>query len=280
VIDDASTDESPDILRKWKEKRPDWHFVFQMENQGNCKTFNRLLSKAKGDWILDFATDDVLLPDGLEGWIQRAVAKKDTGFCYADAWIFGDSGVEDKRFSTTLNQPFPEGKILFDLLNKTFICPPAVLFNREKLISMGGYDETLAFEDWDIWLRMARNFHIAHHPEPVIRYRKHSASLSASMVLKRNQKLLDSTHQILTRVSEWAEIKAEPKVLTAFSRYHLRLSFYLQRPEQAQKFYRFMVIQGIQSRTDVLLAFFSGRLPFVYPLYRFYQGIRKIGKGG
>lgn len=275
IADDASTDHSAEILRKWQIKRPDWHFHFQETNQGNCRTFNQLLANCTGKWVIDFATDDLLEENALERWVASAESQPDIGFCYADGTLLQQETGEKTRFSQTVSRKkFPEGKILPELLHHPFICPPAVLFLREALVSHGGYDENLSYEDWDIWLRLARDHRVKHHSETVVTYRKHAESLSSSLLLKRNRHLLQSTVRILERISKWSEFTSEPSFLASFIRYHLRLSFALQLPDEARLFYQLLASTTSTNFVDFLLLRFSGKMPFVYPLYKLYQKVK------
>lgn len=241
VADDASTDQSVKKLRVWKERHPGWHFVFQHENKGNCKTFNGLLAQATGKYILDFATDDRLLPHSLEAWVEVMEASPNAAFCYADAWIFGKYGTSKVLFSRQNSRMnWPSGDVLKELFGRPFICPPAVLFRKSALDSIGGYNEKLAYEDWDAWLRLARRNNVVHHPYPVIEYRQHSQSLSASLFQKRNGRILDSTLMILSEVLEWNETKCMEENAARFIRYHLKLAALLQLAPQTIAFWHLL----------------------------------------
>lgn len=273
IADDASTDGSPQILNLWKEKHPEWRFFLSAQNKGNCQTFNQLLNEAKGDWILDFATDDILDPDRISAWLKVAEQNPEAGIVYADAWIFGKKPEKRLRFSEQLRpeERWKSGFVLGDLFRRPFICPPAVLFRREALLEVGGYNPDLAFEDWDSWLRLARRFPVVPHPEPVIFYRQHPDSLSASLWNKRNARLLQSTVQILEMVLGWPERMQFQADFLHFVRYHIRLCFYLQLPELAGKFGAILKKAGGLRIQDRLLIPLSGWMPFVFPLYRFYR---------
>ena len=269
IADDASTDSSPEILRRWEEKRPEWTFIFHEENQGNCITFNKLLSIASGEWILDFATDDVLESSQVFNWIAFAEKHPDAGFCYADAWMISGSPEINRKFSDKLPaDDFPQGRILTRLLGKAFICPPAVLFSRKALVQVRGYDENLSYEDLDVWLRIAREFPIVRYPEPVIYYRQHPDSMSARLYQGRNRRHLHSTLQILKKVKNWPEFQPPPEVLIAFIRYHLRLCFFLQFKPEAAGFYELLQKSNSARWTDGMLFHLTGQISLIPQIYR------------
>jgi glycosyltransferase involved in cell wall biosynthesis len=277
IADDASQDASPRLLRQWQQKKPDWQFVFNKKNKGNCATFNTLLARAKGDLILDFATDDVLIPEQLLRWADKAASHPECGFCYADAFIFKRRNAPMPLFSTGWKYPvFPEGRILHQLFTPGLICPPAVLFSRNAMLEIGGYNEALSYEDMDCWLRLARRYPVCRYPEPVIQYRQHPASMSALVYLGRNQRHLQSTLEILREILTWQELQPAPASLIAFIRYHLRLCFFLQLPVEASGFYGILKKQNGSKPLDYILNLFSGQLPWISALYFMFRKARSF----
>lgn len=272
IADDASRDGSVEILRRWQQLRPDWYFLFHEENCGNCRTFNELLGKASGQWILDFATDDLLLTDRLHPWAEYASSHAGCGFCYADALIFHRKGGPVQPFSRG-NKPgrFPEGRILHDLFSPGLICPPAVLFSKKVLLEIGGYNEELSYEDMDCWLRIARHHPVCRYPESVILYRQHPGSMSAKIYQGRNQRHLKSTLQILGNILPWPEFQDAPPQLISFIRYHLRLCFFLQLPAEARQFHQLLDNAGEAGTTDRLLSIFSGHCPGISEIYLLFR---------
>ena len=69
-----------------------------------------------------------------------------------------------------------------DLLTNNFIAMHAtVLYRRDVLLELGGFDETLRrCEDYDVYLRLARRYQIASHPEIIAEYRQHGRNMSAN----------------------------------------------------------------------------------------------------
>ena len=251
IADDASEDNSPEILRNWERQKPDWNFVFQNENLGNCQTFNRLLEKCSGEFVIDFATDDILLPSNLANWVQKLKANPRAGFCYANALIFKDEIKKSELFSLKVNlKKMPEGYILDTLLGRPYICPPAVLFRRSALLKVKGYNTLLAYEDLDIWLRISKDFEVVYFPDPVVYYRKHSKSMSASLFLHRNERILQSTLRIVESIWNWDAFKNGPPAMVRFLKYHLKIASILQFPVEANKFYECLERLNAESFAD------------------------------
>ena len=71
VVDDASKDASVEKIRGVDIKDRNVEFVFHESNQGYCRAFNRVLTKIKGEYFIDFAADDVMMPDRIEKQVRK-----------------------------------------------------------------------------------------------------------------------------------------------------------------------------------------------------------------
>ncbi|MBV6645362.1 MAG: glycosyltransferase family 2 protein, partial [Cyclobacteriaceae bacterium] len=57
IIDDHSTDNSLQMIEKLQQSYPQLRVLSNEENMGNCKSFNKALKLAKGEFIIDLAAD-------------------------------------------------------------------------------------------------------------------------------------------------------------------------------------------------------------------------------
>lgn len=77
IADDCSKDNSVEIIESWlndkKETHPDIECIFvrSQENRGIPANFNNGLKHAKGKWIKCIGSDDILLNDAVEKFIQE-----------------------------------------------------------------------------------------------------------------------------------------------------------------------------------------------------------------
>jgi hypothetical protein len=74
----------------------------------------------------------------------------------------------------------PQGQILNVLLEGNFIPGMTTLIRRSCYDQVGLYDENLPWEDWDMWMRLARHYSFLYSPTPSAKYRRHQNSLSQS----------------------------------------------------------------------------------------------------
>src|SRR5687768_17048649 len=71
VVDDASTDDSIHVIRKLKEENAAIEILALPDNKGNCTAFNLGFTLSKGDFIIDFAADDVMMPERIEHQLKH-----------------------------------------------------------------------------------------------------------------------------------------------------------------------------------------------------------------
>ena len=92
VVDDMSTDNSVAIIQEYTRKYPQLNFISTGKNVGNTKAFNLGWRASKGEFVIDFATDDVLLSERVEKQVE-AFSKVDQsyGVVYSDAEYINDN---------------------------------------------------------------------------------------------------------------------------------------------------------------------------------------------
>ena len=62
----------------------------------------------------------------------------------------------------------------------------STLIRRSAIEAVGGYDERLTYEDYDMWLRLAARYEFAWLPGRVARYRIVSTSMVRTIFEKPN----------------------------------------------------------------------------------------------
>jgi glycosyltransferase involved in cell wall biosynthesis len=185
VVDDCSTDRTVSVIERWlAETETPCTLVTHDRNLGICSTKNDALSHARGVYVAGVSTDDVWLPDKLARQVERLeAAPANAALVYSDAERIDRSGrALPRTFLEDLDLPEPpSGDIYEALLERNFIPAGSTLIRRACLERVGPYDETLAYEDWDMWLRLARRYEFAFLPGIALRYRVHEASLSHAL---------------------------------------------------------------------------------------------------
>jgi glycosyltransferase involved in cell wall biosynthesis len=186
IADDCSTDGSVARIREWLRKTGmSCTLVLHDENQGVCRTRNDELAHAQGKYVSGLSTDDVWLPHKLAAQVEQMERLPPAvGVAYGDAVRMDEEG---RPLPNTFTEEIggmkdrPEGDLYEALLARNFIPAMATLVRRECYESVGPYDEALSYEDWDMWLRLARRYEFAFTPGICARYRVHRGSLSHTL---------------------------------------------------------------------------------------------------
>jgi glycosyltransferase involved in cell wall biosynthesis len=162
--DDASTDNSLEIMQSFKDERV--KLGKNKTNQGVNITRNRAAAQAQGEWLVMLDSDDQLLPSGLDLILKDIEhLPKTTGVVF-----YGTRDSKSgklKSFSDTKN-----GLISYQdyLIGKRMHGEFLPVVRRSVFEKIGGYDETLfAFEGY-FWSQVARHFDVQVHNEPVRLY--------------------------------------------------------------------------------------------------------------
>ncbi|HWX19238.1 MAG TPA: glycosyltransferase [Candidatus Binatia bacterium] len=218
VNDDASKDDSANIIEAWLQKSNIPHlFLRSSKNQGLCRSLNRAFSHCHGKYICGIAADDVWLPHKLltQVKLMEQLPEK-VGVLYSDALQMDETGnLLPKRFMEA-NKSFsvmPQGNIEHTLWEDNFIPAMTTLVRRECYNRVGLFDEELFYEDWDMWLRIAHHFEFAYSGGVSAKYRL----VSTSMARAQFGRIFDSTCQICVKHLKGGQL-GKPCRLTAADR--------------------------------------------------------------
>ncbi|UZQ55727.1 glycosyltransferase [Trichothermofontia sichuanensis B231] len=175
IADDGSQDHSFEIIKLYAAKDPRIK-LFRQENQGLSKTLNFLLEQSQGIYIARMDADDISLPDRFQQQVNF-LDQRPAVVCVGSAFEVID---DRDRYLTWLKLPIDDQAIQATALaGHGSICHPAAMIRRSALVKIGGYDTTLAqAEDIDLWLRLGEIGQLANLPQPLLRYRLHTQSVS------------------------------------------------------------------------------------------------------
>lgn len=178
ITDDASTDDSLSSIRRAAEALDlDARTIFNERNRGICATFNLALQEVRTPYVAFLAMDDSMEPERLErqlAFFEQQTA--DVAFVYSDVLIVDDDGelTGEGFYNSTMKNRFDPDPDQMNrhLLEGNFIPAPSVIMRTSALREVGGYDEQLVYEDYDVWCRLARAHRVAFMEPPLVRYRR------------------------------------------------------------------------------------------------------------
>ena len=182
VTDDHSRDSSPEIIAEWlAQNYPSATFIRHGINVGLCKTLNEALAHSRGQFIAMIAADDTWGPDKLRAQLESITScPEDVAVVYSDAYQINEAGERlSKSFLEAHGIPDapPQGTIFSRIADGNFIPAMATLIRRKAIQDVGGYDEALTYEDFDMWLRLSDRYKFAFLPGKVASYRLVSSSM-------------------------------------------------------------------------------------------------------
>lgn len=219
LVDDASTDRSAGIMQQLSEKY-DWHFVSNKTNLGNCRSFNKGFEASTGEYIIDLAADDILMPYRVQLGVEALQEKdKSYGVHYGDVLLISQKNKSLERHSELVRKhlgshfKFPQGDVYSEVLEKYFISAPSMMMKRAVLEDLGGYDEELSYEDFDFWVRSARHWNYCYSDQILVKKRVVKGSLSTKQFSFRSRhdrstfKICQKAISLNQDLHEWEALK-------------------------------------------------------------------------
>lgn len=216
IVDDGSSDGTKEWIKSFIENGNAQYIDISMP-LGNCFAFNQGFRKSTGDYIIDLAADDILLPERILKGINTFFKSKDAGVTFCDVMNLDEKGNElgthfKRNHRGILTEKVPVGDIYIDLIKRYFISPPGMMIKREVLEELGGYDESLSYEDFDFWIRSARNWDYAFTDEVLVKKRKVDGSLSEQQFIYKS-KHQNTTLNVCQKIKELNRSQEENSAL-------------------------------------------------------------------
>lgn len=279
VVDDCSTDGSVAVIERYLQRHPRLRFVSTGKNRGNCTAFNLGWRLSKGEFVIDFATDDVLYLERVAEQVQafRQVGES-YGVVYTDALLIDEQSRPVRHHfrrdrQGNLQAFAPSGNVFAHLLRRYFISPPTMMMRREVLEALNGYDESLAYEDFDFWVRSSRHFKYMYLDKVLTKRRVHANSLSRK-VYKKGDLQLASTVKVCRKAAALVRTEAERQALVARLNYELRHAVLTENFEEAASLMKLLDEQTNLTWQHALWEFAIQKRVKLRPLWKAYQYLR------
>ena len=195
VIDDGSRDGSAAVVRQWQQRNADkiggtLTFVSR-ENRGISSTLNELIARASGQYLAFVSSDDYLLSDSIAVRMDYLLAHPgkmlvlcDYQVVDRDGTVLFHSGIEE-YFRGDKRCLVHDELIAYELIYRWSISGPVYLYRKEAFSVIGGYDEQLIVEDWDICLKLAARGLVGFVDYTGAAYRLHGANVVCQPEMER-----------------------------------------------------------------------------------------------
>jgi glycosyltransferase involved in cell wall biosynthesis len=172
VVDDVSTDRTPEILAGIRDARLR---VVRSETRGGIAgSCNRGIALARGRYVARMDHDDVSLPQRFARQVAFLEAHPDVAICGTWVRMFCGGWRRDRK----LEAGSARIRVLFLLFN--VLSHPSVMIRRDVLERHAlRYDESFeSAEDYDLWTRTSWASKLANVPQVLLLHRVHPAQIS------------------------------------------------------------------------------------------------------
>ncbi len=175
-------DGSSDHIREWVQTQNISQLSFiSQENRGLSGARNTGIRAAKGIYLALLDADDLWEPTKLEKQVQVLDLDQEAALVYTWMALIDEQGALTGRYYKRRE----EGDVWKLMLTSNLVgCGSVPLIRRTCLDQVGYFDENLKSfaEDWDLWLRMARQCSFRVVAEALVYYRQRGDSASKDWV--------------------------------------------------------------------------------------------------
>ncbi len=184
VVDDGCTDGSREIMSRYPGVR-----VVRQVNRGLGAARKAGLAASRGEAVIFLDADDRLWPEAARHGVEQLQARPDAMMVFGQCRLVDEDGRPLPTRAPTVQSSFFD-----ELLRDNYLWTPAmVAFRRAVFDHVGVFNESISpAADYDIYLRISRQFPVAPHGAVTVDYRQHADNMSRDPVL-----MLDATLAVL-----------------------------------------------------------------------------------
>ncbi|WP_099191468.1 glycosyltransferase [Tepidibacter mesophilus] len=198
VVDDGSTDNTKDLLIKYKNKIK----YYYQNHKGPASARNLGIKNSNSSYICFLDSDDIFMPDKLQIQIDtfNSISNNSIALLYSNF-----TAVNKKLNLNIQHYQCPKFKShqheLRHLINHNFINTSTVMIKKDCLYEVGLFDEKFKYlEDYDLWLKLGFKYEFFHIPKYLVKTRSHSKNYSRQV---NNLVKLDCLNEIRKKVNKY-----------------------------------------------------------------------------
>lgn len=180
IVDDASSDASPEVARRLAAADPRVRVVLHEQNMGHIATYNDGLSRVTGDYVVLLSADDLLMPGSLARSTALLEAEPDVVLAYGYPVTFVDEPPADD--GAVRGWTVWDGEEWLHRVcarGRNVIANPEVVLRRSVMDELGGYEADHPHAaDLKLWMRAAARGGVGRVNGPVQAcYRQHGDNM-------------------------------------------------------------------------------------------------------
>ena len=183
VIDNNSSDESIEILKKYKEIYGQFEFDVCFE-RGISAALNFGLAQVNTKFTCRLDSDDYMEPERVAQQIKYLSIYPSIALLGTQIRFVDQNGKKLGISSYATGTDSVQSSLCWS----NPIAHPSVIFRTEEIRNIGGYrSEFDGAEDLDLWIRISKLFQIDNLNLPLTNYRKHPEQVSVRNALEKRE---------------------------------------------------------------------------------------------
>ena len=153
AVDGYISDGLKNILQEYEKNIPNFRNVFLSENKGRGEALNKVLPMCKYDLVALMDADDINLPMRFELLLKEFEKNKNLSIVGGYIQEFKDVNnvLSIKKVPITNEEIYKYAKF------RSPINQPTVMFKKEDILKIGGYEELYLMEDYLLWVKAIEN---------------------------------------------------------------------------------------------------------------------------
>jgi glycosyltransferase involved in cell wall biosynthesis len=181
IINDGSTDQTSNLLKRISENFPDLKII-ETKSNGIVSALNTGFNESNNSWVARYDVDDTYPINRIS--TQRRLISDDVSVIFADYRMHLENGLNMGLFPS----PVTDFASRVSLLRSQQTAHSVALVNRLHFNLAGGYvSEDFPAEDLGLWIRISQFGKIVSVPEVLMKYRLSNSSTSGSRQIEAHK---------------------------------------------------------------------------------------------
>lgn len=185
VLDDASTDNSVEVIKQLAAQHPVIRLIQNEKNLGVITNINKGVDLARGEFVFVGSADDEILPGLFEKSLALLAKRPQAGLsCTVSKWCYVDSGLTWYMAAGMADRPTfltPDDLVHLGKQGKLVIPTSSALMRKAALCDVGKFIPELRWHaDWFACFAAAFRYGMCYVPEPLSQFNIYTKSFYSS----------------------------------------------------------------------------------------------------
>lgn len=216
VIDDASTDANVEEL-VWRIGEGRIKYFRQPYNVGSLRNFETCINRARGHYVHLLHGDDRIKPNYYEKIKALFDQFPDAGAAFCSVTSINETGMEILKHPVQMEREGILDNWLIRIAEINRLQYAAITVKRDVYEKLGSFCYVTFGEDWEMWVRIAKNYKVAYTPDYLADYREHSNSITGNLSFNGNS--LKSLRTVMNHIQAYLP-ESKRKLVCQRSRKH------------------------------------------------------------